>query len=122
MTNCERCHAHVFGRSRLCVECRAADLRVSETARESQRIDTRAAQMTETCPTPAAEPPHRVVGTMRLLHEIVVAGKRLRIERAPSGLNHYFVNDRDVGIEAYFAVTATVHAAADQAVRLVRSA
>lgn len=59
---------------------------------------------------------------MRLLHDIRVGGKRLRIERAPSGLNHYFVNDREVDVTAYFAVTGRAHTDNDRRLRLVESA
>lgn len=46
---------------------------------------------------------------MRLLHEIRVSGQVLRIERAPSGLNHYFVAGREVGVADYLASAGREH-------------
>lgn len=39
------------------------------------------------------------------------------MERAPTGQNRYFVNDREVDVNAYLAITARARHDADQAIR-----
>lgn len=57
---------------------------------------------------------------MRLLHEIRVSGQVLRIERAPSGLNHYFVAGREVAVSVYLDMAGREYA--KQQLRIVGAA
>lgn len=54
---------------------------------------------------------------MRLLHRIEVSGEMLRIERAPSGINHYFVGDREVSVSDYLAVAGRGRVEGDKQLR-----
>lgn len=55
---------------------------------------------------------------MRLLHEIRVGGQVIRVERAPSGLNHYFIAGREVGVDAYLAHAGREHAERQSLLRM----